>query len=77
MSVNMNQEQFAECLGTTVLSINRWENGKTEPNKMAQKQLYQFCKDNSIDLANMIIESKTYEDTDNKLILKSVRAVPL
>ena len=68
-SVNMNQEQFADCLGTTVLSINRWENGKTEPNKMAQKQLYQFCKDNSIDLAKMIIDSKTYENTDNKLIL--------
>ena len=65
----MNQGQFAECLGTTVLSINRWENGKTEPNKMAQKQLYQFCKDNSVDLANMIIESKTCENTDNKLIL--------
>lgn len=68
-SVNMNQEQFAESLGTTVLSINRWENGKTEPNKMAQKQLYQFCKNNSIDLAKMIIDSKTYENTDNKLIL--------
>ena len=68
-SVNMNQEQFADCLGTTVLSINRWENGKTEPNKMAQKQLYQFCKDNDVDLAKMIIESKTYENTDNKLIL--------
>ena len=67
--VNMNQEQFAECLGTTALSINRWENGKTEPNKMAQKQLYQFCKNNSIDLAKMIIDSKTYENTDNKLIL--------
>ena len=68
-SVNMNQEQFADCLGTTVLSINRWENGKTEPNKMAQKQLYQFCKDNDVDLAKMIIESMTYENTDNKLIL--------
>ena len=68
-SVNMNQEQFAESLGTTVLSINRWENGKTEPNKMAQKQLYQFCKNNSIDLAKMIIDSKTYENTDNNLIL--------
>ena len=65
----MSQEQFAECLGTTVLSINRWENGKTEPNKMAQKQLYQFCKDNNIDLAKMIIDSKKCENTDNKTIL--------
>ena len=38
-SVNMNQEQFAECLGTTVLSINRWENGKTEK-KHIQAILY-------------------------------------
>jgi len=66
---NMNQEQFADCLGTTVLSINRWENGKTIPNKMAQNQLYQFCKDNSIDLVKMILDSKLYDNTDNKLIL--------
>lgn len=66
---NMNQEQFANCLGTTVLSVNRWENGKTEPNKMAQKQLYQFCKDNGIDLAKMIIDSRTYDNTKDKLIL--------
>lgn len=25
---NMNQEQFASALGTTTVSINRWENGK-------------------------------------------------
>ena len=38
-SANMNQEQFASALGTTVQSINRWENGKTLPNNMAQKQI--------------------------------------
>ena len=30
-AANMNQEQFASSLGTTPLSINRWENGKTLP----------------------------------------------
>ena len=39
-AANMNQEQFASALGTTPLSINRWENGKTLPNRMAQTQLY-------------------------------------
>ena len=29
LEAKMNQEQFAKALGTTVLSINRWENGKT------------------------------------------------
>ena len=47
-AANMNQEQFASALGTTPLSINRWENGKTLPNRMAQTQLYNFCKEQVI-----------------------------
>ena len=68
-AANMNQEQFASALGTTPLSINRWENGKTLPNRMAQTQLYNFCKERAIDVAQLIIDTKTYANTDNKLIL--------
>ena len=68
-AANMNQEQFASALGTTPLSINRWENGKTLPNRMAQTQLYNFCKERNIDVAQLIIETKTYANTDNKLVL--------
>lgn len=68
-AANMNQEQFASSLGTTPLSINRWENGKTLPNRMAQTQLYNFCKERSIDAAKLIVDTKAYADTDNKLIL--------
>lgn len=68
-AANMNQEQFASSLGTTPLSINRWENGKTLPNRMAQTQLYNFCKERSIDVAKLIVDTKAYSDTDNKLIL--------
>ena len=66
---NMNQEQFASSLGTTPLSINRWENGKTLPNRMAQTQLYNFCKECSIDVAKLIVDTKAYADTDGKMIL--------
>ena len=68
-AANMNQEQFASTLGTTPLSINRWENGKTLPNRMAQTQLYNFCKEHAIDVAQLIIDKKAYGDTDNKLVL--------
>lgn len=68
-SSNMNQEQFASALGTTALSINRWENGKTIPNKMAQTQIYNFCKERSIDVAKLIIDTKAYGNNDNSLIL--------
>lgn len=68
-ATNMNQEQFASSLGTTPLSINRWENGKTLPNRMAQTQLYNFCKERSINVTKLIVDTKAYTGTDNKLIL--------
>lgn len=69
LAAGMNQEQFANALGTTPLSINRWENGKTAPNKMAQTNLYNFCKEREIDLAQLIVESKSAAVEDGKLIL--------
>ena len=68
-AANMNQEQFASALGTTPLSINRWENGKTLPNRMAQTQLYSFCKEHSIDVAKHIVKAKAYANEGNKLVL--------
>ena len=69
LAANMNQEHFASVLGTTTLSINRWENGKTLPNRMAQTQLYNFCKEHAIDVAQLIINTKAYGNTDKKLVL--------
>lgn len=66
---NLSQEDFAASLGTTVPSINRWENGKSVPNKMAQRQLYQFCLDRGINIAGWIVKSKEYEHTDDRVIL--------
>lgn len=68
-AANMNQEQFASALGTTPLSINRWENGKTMPNRMAQTQLYNFCKEREIDVVEIIVNAKEYTDENNKLVL--------
>ena len=71
-AAGMNQEQFAIALGTTPLSINRWENGKTLPNRMAQTQLYHFCKEQAIDVVQFIIDTKAYVSdgtTDDTLIL--------
>jgi len=68
---NMSQEQFASALGTTVVSINRWENGKSLPNQMAQTNLYQFCKNQGIPVADFVIKSLDYEQNqiDGRKIL--------
>lgn len=65
---NMNQEQFASALGTTAVSINRWENGKSIPNQMAQTNLYQFCKTQKIDVADIVTKMLRYEHTDDRSI---------
>ena len=68
-SAGMNQERFASVLGTTPLSINRWENGKTIPNRMAQMQLYNFCKEHDIDVIGSIMDSNSWSGSDDKVIL--------
>ena len=65
---NMNQEQFASALGTTAVSINRWENGKSLPNQMAQTNIFQFCKAQRIDVAALIVEMLHYEHTEGRNI---------
>ena len=37
--LQLTQEEFAARLGVTFISINRWENSKTRPSKMAIKLL--------------------------------------
>jgi len=35
----VSQEKFAQLLGTTVVSVNRWENGKVIPSRLYIKEL--------------------------------------
>ena len=65
----LSQEQFSEELGTSPQSINRWENGKTEPNKMAQKQLFRFCTEHQIEIGELIVKEKEYAEPCDQLVL--------
>lgn len=56
-SLQKNQEQFASLLGTTAVTVNRWENGKTIPTTMAQKRLFEICQENDLDLAEKVVAS--------------------
>jgi len=42
-SLNLSQEQLAHALGVSFATVNRWENGKTNPSKLALKQFNFFC----------------------------------
>lgn len=52
----LSQQALGEKLGVTFATINRWENGKATPNKLAQTKLYDFCKENKIPVYDMTIQ---------------------
>lgn len=54
--MRLSQEEFARELGTTAVTVNRWENGRVEPSSMAQKQLYSLCCSCDCDWSEMIVE---------------------
>ena len=41
--LGLSQEEFAYALGVSFATINRWENGKTSPSKLARAHLKMFC----------------------------------
>lgn len=45
----LSQEELAHALGVSFATVNRWENGKTIPSKLAQRQFIFFCETNGID----------------------------
>ena len=44
----MSQTEFAQLLGVSFTTINRWENGKTSPNYRALRAFEKLCKENNI-----------------------------
>ena len=42
--LGLSQEDLAHKLGVSFASINRWENGKTRPSRLARSQFALFCQ---------------------------------
>ena len=58
----LSQEELAHALGVSFATVNRWENGKTIPSKLAQRQFEQFCKQKKIDHATGESSDKSRQD---------------
>lgn len=44
----LSQTDFAEALGVSFSTVNRWENGKAIPNYQTLKKVKDFCYKNDI-----------------------------
>ena len=60
VDLNISQEDLARALDISFATVNRWENGKTEPNRLTKKVFYDFCVQNNIneDALVMMMVSK-------------------
>lgn len=41
--LELSQEDLARELGVSFATVNRWENGKVKPSKLAKAQFDEFC----------------------------------
>lgn len=41
--LTLSQEDLARQLGVSYATVNRWENGQSQPSKLAKVQLDAFC----------------------------------
>lgn len=65
----LTQEEFAALLGTTSVTISRWENGRALPNKIIQKLLFDFCEKNGINVQELIIKKYKASSSEDRIIL--------
>ena len=49
--LGLSQEELAHAIGVSFATVNRWENRKTLPSKLARRQFEQICKEKGVDPA--------------------------
>lgn len=71
--LGMSQADLAERLNVSFATVNRWENGRAVPNRLAQSKLYEICKERSVPVYDMLISR--IESTADRIILPESRVL--
>ena len=54
--LGLSQTELADKIGVTFATVNRWENGRAIPTKLAQTTLYEYCEEHGVPVYQMILE---------------------
>ena len=54
VQLDLSQEDFAREIGVSYATVNRWENGRFLPSKMALRQIETYC-DHMIGLGRLLL----------------------
>lgn len=57
--MSVEQTEFADAIGVSFSTVNRWENEKAIPNYQALKKIKYFCEKNDISFE---VDSKVWEE---------------
>ncbi len=52
-ALHLSQEELAHALGVSFATVNRWENGKTTPSKMALTLFKSFCNEKNLEIPSV------------------------
>ena len=65
--LGLSQADFAEKLGVNFATVNRWENGRAIPTKLAQAKLYDYCKEQGVPVYQFVLDKIANEVAEVKL----------
>ena len=49
LQIGISQESFADAIYVAFSTVNRWENNKSTPNRMARALIADYCEKNGVD----------------------------
>lgn len=52
-ALQWSQSKLADEIGVSFATVNRWENEKSTPNRLAQEKMLAICEENHITLAEI------------------------
>lgn len=58
-TLQWSQSKFADEIGVSFATVNRWENKKSTPNRLAQEKILAICEANHISLAEIVHKAIT------------------
>ena len=54
--MNLSQQDLADRLGVSFSTINRWENRKSKPTKLAQNSVFELVRSSGVDVSGFIYD---------------------
>jgi putative transcriptional regulator len=61
--LKMSQTDFAEAVHVSFSTVNRWENNKVIPNRMARALIIDFCEKNGVSELLVFVNRKLGQKT--------------